>query len=346
MGYARGQRREQCAFHGPSLYYRWLVQVENIKYRPREADYRPEAQINDDWHGDANLDNSRSTETNVTIMLDQLLKVLTPSQGAQDRFSAGNMHPGAFRVYGGQVLAQCISAAVATVDAERVLHSQHAYFLRPGDPAKSIELEVERARDGLSFSSRRVVALQGGKPILVSTLSFQVSSKGDDYQPDMPDVPPPESLPNERQLSLEAGKLDDSFMITTGEDLDIRVVEPVDWDNPVVREPVLQAWMKTTGPVPQDRGLHQSLLAYMSDAFLIDVCLIAHGRHFAGTDFQVASLDHALWFHEDFRADEWLLHTVEAERIGGGRGLARGNFYTRQGRLVATTMQQGVMRFR
>ena len=282
----------------------------------------------------------------VMTMLDQLLKVLDPSPGLEDRFTAGNMHPEAFRVYGGQVLAQCIGAAVATVDADRVLHSQHAYFLRPGDPARDIEFEVERARDGLSFSSRRVVALQGGKPILVSSLSFQMPSMGDEYQPAMPPVPPPESLPSERQLSLEAGKLDESFMITTGKDLDIRVVEPVDWDNPVVREPVLQAWMKTTGPVPDNRGLHQSLLAYMSDAFLIDVCLIAHGRHFAGTDFQVASLDHALWFHEDFRADEWLLHTVEAKQIGGGRGLAHGSFFTRQGKLVATTMQQGLMRFR
>jgi acyl-CoA thioesterase-2 len=279
-------------------------------------------------------------------MLDQLLQVLNPQPAGKDRFTADNMHPAAFRVYGGQVLAQCVSAAVATVAAERILHSQHAYFLRPGDPAKEIVLEVERARDGLSFSSRRVVALQGGKPILVSSLSFQMPSTGDDYQPDMPQVPPPESLPSERQLSLEAGKLDESFMITTGEDLDIRVVEPVDWDNPVPREPVLQAWMKTTGSVPDGLGLHQSLLAYMSDAFLIDVCLIAHGRHFANGNFQVASLDHALWFHEAFRADDWLLHTVEAERIGGGRGLARGNFYTRQGRLVATTMQQGVMRFR
>jgi acyl-CoA thioesterase II len=270
-------------------------------------------------------------------MLDQLLQVLSPHPEGDDRFTAVNMHPEAFRVYGGQVLAQCVSAAVATVNSDRILHSQHAYFLRPGDPAKAIELKVERARDGLSFSSRRVVASQGGKPILVSSLSFQMPSKGDDYQPQMLNVPPPESLPNERQLSLEAGKLDESFMITTGEDLDIRVVEPVDWDNPVAREPALQAWMKTTGPVPGGIGVHQALLAYMSDALLIDVCLIAHGRHFASGDFQVASLDHALWFHEDFRADDWLLHTVEAERIGGGRGLARGNFYTRQGRLVATT---------
>ena len=306
----------------------------------------PKAAQDGVWHVSTNLDNSGSIENEVTTMLNQLIDVLTPDPVGQDCFTAGNMHPAAFRVYGGQVLAQCVSAAVATVEAERVLHSQHAYFLRPGDPAKPIEFEVERARDGLSFSSRRVVASQGGKPILVSSLSFQVPSRGDDYQPDMPSVPPPESLPSERQLSLEAGKLDESFMITTGEDLDIRVVEPVDWDNPVVREPVLQAWMKTTGSLPDHRGLHQAVLAYLSDAFLIDVCLIAHGRHFAGADFQVASLDHALWFHEDFRADEWLLHTVEAERIGGGRGLARGNFYTREGRLVATTMQQGVMRFR
>ncbi|NQX87591.1 MAG: acyl-CoA thioesterase II [Halioglobus sp.] len=279
-------------------------------------------------------------------MLDQLLNVLTPRPTVGDRFIGENMHPDAFRVYGGQVLAQCVSAAVATVEVGRILHSQHAYFLRPGDPAKPIEFEVERARDGLSFSSRRVVASQKDKPILVSSLSFQVASRGDDFQPDIPAVPDPESLPNERQLSLEAGNLDESFMITTGEDLDIRVVEPVDWVNPVPREPKLQAWMKTTAPVPDDRGVQQSLLAYMSDTLLIDVCLIAHGRHFSGTDFQVASLDHALWFHEDFRADEWLLHTVEAERIGGGRGLARGSFYTAGGRLVATTMQQGVMRFR
>jgi acyl-CoA thioesterase-2 len=279
-------------------------------------------------------------------MLSQLLQVISPAPAGQDRFIAGNMHPAAFRVYGGQVLAQCVSAAVATVDAGRMLHSQHAYFLRPGDPAKEIVLEVERARDGLSFSSRRVVALQGGKPILVSSLSFQAPSSGDDYQSVMPQVPPPEALPNERQLSLQAGSLDESFMITTGEDLDIRVVEPVDWNNPVPREPVLQAWMKTAGPVPDGQGLHQALLAYLSDSFLIDVCLIAHGRHFAEPGFQVASLDHALWFHEDFRADDWLLHTVAAERIGGGRGLARGDFYTRDGRLVATTMQQGLMRFR
>lgn len=249
-------------------------------------------------------------------------------------------------MYGGQVLAQAISAAVATVDEDRDIHSQHAYFLRPGDVSTPIEFEVERARDGRSFSSRRVVAMQNGKPILVSSLSFQQASRGDDYQIEMPQVPSPEGLSSERQLSLAAGTLDESFMITTGEDLDIRVVEPVDWDNPVPREPVLQAWMKTTGAVPDRRGLHEALLAYLSDAYLIDVCLLKHGRSFLDPRMQTASLDHALWIHEDFRADEWLLHTVEAERVGGGRGLGRGRFYTRDGRLVASTTQQSVMRFR
>jgi acyl-CoA thioesterase-2 len=277
-------------------------------------------------------------------MLSRLLEVVSPAPAGKDRFVGTNMHPEAFRVYGGQVLAQAVSAAVATVAEDRVIHSQHAYFLRPGDVTRPIVFEVERARDGRGFNSRRVVALQGDKPILVATMSFQQPSAGDDYQSTMPAVPPPESLPNERQLSLEAGRLDESFMITTGEDLDIRVVEPIDWNRPVAREPVLQAWMKTSGPVPDTRGLQHAVLAYLSDAFLVDVCLIKHGRRFDDPRWQIASLDHGLWFHEDFRVDQWLLHVVEAERISGGRGLARGSFYTPDGRLVATTMQQSVMR--
>jgi len=279
-------------------------------------------------------------------MLNQLIDIVTPQPQGELTFRAENMHPEASRVYGGQVLAQCVSAAVATVPADRAVHSQHAYFLRPGNPAKPITLDVEKARDGYSFSSRRVVASQEGRPILVSSLSFQDPSEGDEYQIDMPDVPPPETLPSERELSLAAGELDETFQITTGEDLDVRVVQPIDWQNPVARDPTLQVWMKTTGPVPDRPGLAQALLAYMSDAFLIDVCLIAHGRDFREPGIQVASLDHALWFHQDFRVDEWLLHVVDAKRIGGGRGLAHGSFYSRDGTLVATTMQQGLMRFR
>jgi acyl-CoA thioesterase-2 len=278
-------------------------------------------------------------------MLGQLIEVITPRPDGPDRFIGHNMHPEAFRVYGGQVLAQAVSAAAATVDAGRAIHSQHAYFLRPGDTSQPIVLEVERARDGASFSSRRVTALQRGKPILVSSMSFQLPAVGDDYQPDMPAVPAPETLPSERELGLAADTIDESFMITTGEDLDIRVIEPIDWRNPVPREPVLQAWMKTTGPLADTPSLHQAMLTYLSDTYLIDVCLIKHGRSFEDERIQVASLDHALWFHDEFRADEWLLFSVEAERVRGGRGLARGRFYTRDGRLVASTMQEGLMRF-
>ena len=276
--------------------------------------------------------------------LDRLIDVISPMAQSELNFSAKNMHPEAMRVYGGQVLAQCVSAAASTVAAGRLVHSQHAYFLRPGNPSLPITLEVEKVRDGLSFSSRRVVASQRNKTILVSTLSFQDPSEGDEYQPDMPDVPPPEELLSERELGLKAANLNEEFMITTGPDLDVRVVEPIDWENLVPRAPKLQVWMKTAGPVADAPGRHQALLAYMSDAFLIDVCLIIHGRHYINPHFQVASLDHALWFHQDFRADEWLLHVVEASAVGGGRGLAHGSFYTREGQLVANTVQQGLMR--
>jgi len=256
------------------------------------------------------------------------------------------MHPQGFRVYGGQVLAQAASAALATVEGERALHSQHAYFLRPGDVSRDIDYQVERARDGGSFSSRRVVAMQQGKPILVSSLSFQEASRGDDYQSQIPSVPPPEELTSDRERALQCGTMNEDFMITTGEDLDVRLCEPVDWTDGKTRSPVLHVWVKTNGAVPDERGLHQALLAYISDIYLIDVCLMAHGRSYLDPGMQVASLDHALWFHQPFRADEWLLLSMEAERVAGGRGLARGRFYTRDGQLVATTMQEGVMRFR
>jgi acyl-CoA thioesterase-2 len=193
------------------------------------------------------------------------------------------------------------------------------------------------------------VASQGGKTILVSSLSFQEASRGDDFQTPAPSAPDPEKLASMRELSLAAGDLNEDFTIIAGGDLDVRMAEPIDWENPVPREPNLQVWMRAMGTVTgeqaENRGLHQALLAYMSDAFLIDVCMVVHGRSFMNASMQVASLDHALWFHDDFRADEWLLHTVEAKRVSGGRGLAYGNFYTRAGKLVASTMQQGLMRF-
>lgn len=256
------------------------------------------------------------------------------------------MHPRAPQVYGGQVLAQCLRAAAATVRETRPVHSLHAYFLRPGDPREPLRLEVERALDGGSLSSRRVVALQRGKPILVSSVSFQTAGRGEAFQVDRPAVPEPEALLSERDLAIASGTLDEDLLIATGEDLDIRLVDPPDWQNPAPRPPHLQAWMRASGPVGDGPGLHAALLAYLSDTMLIDVCLLVHGLSFQQPDLQSASLDHALWLHAPFRADEWLLHTVEAECVSGGRGLARGRFYTREGVLVASVAQQGLMRYR
>ncbi len=275
--------------------------------------------------------------------LDHLLQTLSPEQVGEGRFLGQNTHPDGARVYGGQVLAQVLRAAAETVAAERRVHSQHAYFLRPGDPQEPITLAVENARDGRNFSSRRVVALQQGKPILVSSMSFQVPEHGDEYEPDMPQVPGPEGLKSEREREMAEGNFNPEFMIVTGLDLDVRVVEPVDWADPKPRDSILYAWMKTTAPVGEGAGLQEALLAYMSDAFLIDVALIAHGRHFS-RGMQCASLDHALWFHAPARADEWLLLVTEGQRIGGGRGLSRGQFYSEDGTLVATCMQESLMR--
>lgn len=279
-------------------------------------------------------------------MLDQLLAVLSPRALGDDVFEGGQMHPRAAQVFGGQVLGQCLRAAAATVPADRPVHSLHAYFLRRGDPRAPLQLEVERALDGGSLSSRRVVARQRGEPILVSSLSFQGAGEGEAFQVDMPSVPPPEELRSERELALASGTLDEDLLIVTGEDLDVRLVDPPDWSKPAPRPPHMHAWMRATGPVPESPGLHPALLAYLSDTMLLDVCLLIHGLSFHQPDIQSASLDHAIWFHAPFRADEWLLHSVDAEAVGGGRGLARGRFYTRDGRLVASVAQQGLMRYR
>lgn len=276
--------------------------------------------------------------------LNQLLAVVQPQPSAELSFVGTNMHPQSQRLYGGQVLAQCVSAAVATVPPSRELHSQHAYFLRPGRPSEPVQLEVEKARDGWSFSSRRVVASQLGKPILVSSLSFQEPVEGEEFQTPMPSVAAPDCWISERERALQRGKFDEDFQVTTGLDLDVRMAVGPDWGLDMPQLPELAVWMRVNGAVEAGLGLHQALLAYMSDAFLIDVCLATRGMIDGRRRWQVASLDHALWFHAPFRADQWLLHHVHTLRMSGGRGLAQGSFYSENGTLVATTTQQGLMR--
>jgi acyl-CoA thioesterase-2 len=275
--------------------------------------------------------------------LDHLLTTLRLERLGEHSFLGQNTHPAGPRLYGGQVLAQALRAAVATVDEERAVHSQHAYFLRPGDTSLPVELEVENARDGGTFSSRRVVASQQGRIILVSSLSFQVPEQGDELDCELPVAVGPEGLESERERSLRDDLMWPDFQIVDGLDLDVRIVDPVDWVNPRPREGVLHAWMKTSGVVPSERGLQEALLAYLSDAFLVDVALMPNGRSFQ-QGMQTASLDHALWLHANFRADEWLLLEADVQSVGGGRGLGRGRFYDQQGSLVATCMQESLQR--
>jgi acyl-CoA thioesterase-2 len=275
--------------------------------------------------------------------LEHLLNTLSVQRQGEYTFLGQNTHPDGPRLYGGQVLAQALRAAVATVDDDRVVHSQHAYFLRPGDPALPVELEVENARDGGTFSSRRVVASQQGRIILVSSLSFQIPEQGDELEWELPVVVGPEDLEGERQRSINEDLMWPDFQIVDGLDLDVRIVEPVDWVNPRPREGILHAWMKTASAVPSEPGLQEALLAYLSDAFLVDVALMPNGRSFQ-QGMQTASLDHALWLHAPFRADEWLLLEADVQSVGGGRGLGRGRFFNRDGQLVATCMQESLQR--
>lgn len=283
------------------------------------------------------------------VVLEQLLEALTPDvvDAASGSFAAAQLHPRAARVYGGQVLAQCLRAAAETVPHGRVGHSQHAYFLRPGDPAQPLQLLVERTRDGASFSARRVQALQRGKPILNCSLSFQTPEEGAGaWQASQRDCPGPDGLRSERERALAEGWFDPNFAITTGLDLDVRCVEPlvpkVD-GSPLARARI---WVKTRQSLIEDLSLHQALVAYVSDAFLLDICLCSAGLDWRNPALQCASLDHALWFHGPMRADSWLLHEVEAEWLGGGRALARGRFYAEGGRLVASCTQEGLIRLR
>lgn len=275
--------------------------------------------------------------------LSHLLSTLSLERLGEFTFLGQNTHPDGPRLYGGQVLAQALRAAVATVDQERTVHSQHAYFLRPGDPALPVEFEVENARDGGTFSSRRVVASQQGRIILVSSLSFQVPEQGDELEWELPVVVGPEGLEAERERSINEDLMWPDFQIVDGLDLDVRIVEPVDWVNPTPREGLLHAWMKTSAVVPSEPGLHEALLAYLSDAFLVDVALMPNGRSFH-QGMQTASLDHALWLHAPFRADAWLLLEADVQSVGGGRGLGRGRFFSQDGQLIATCMQESLQR--
>jgi acyl-CoA thioesterase II len=253
------------------------------------------------------------------------------------------------RVFGGQTLGQALVAAVRTVPRERVAHSLHAYFLQPGDLHRPIIYGVDRVRDGGSFSTRRVTATQHGRAMFVMSVSFHKLEPGLDHQEPMPDVPAPEELPSERDLRARLiAELPEAMRKYWESDRPIEL-RPVDISRYFSREPRApeqHVWMRATAKLPDDAPLHQCVLAYASDFSLLDTALLAHGRLMFDKNIQMASLDHALWFHRPFRADEWLLYAQASPSSHGARGFCRGSVFTRDGTLVASVAQEGLMRQR
>lgn len=247
------------------------------------------------------------------------------------------------RIFGGQVLAQGLIAAGRTVDVAALVHSMHAYFLRPGDPEIPILFEVDRSRDGRSFVSRRVVAIQRGKQIFHMSVSFQVEEGGLEHQVDMPDVPAPEDLVSWVEVFEPYRDRISWYEQQTA--LDFRYVEPVllEAENPP-QPPVWRVWFRLGGTVPDDHLLHCALAAYASDMILLDTTVRAHGIGWFGQSLVSATLDHAMWFHRRFRVDDWVLFDLASPSTSGARGLATGSMFTRDGVLAASMAQEGMIR--
>ncbi|MEP6598222.1 MAG: acyl-CoA thioesterase II [Actinomycetota bacterium] len=279
-------------------------------------------------------------------VVDGLVRLLDLEQIEQDIFRGRSPNVSLQRIFGGQVAGQALVAAGRTVDPNRSVHSLHSYFIRPGDPETPIVYTVDRVRDGRSFSTRRVVAIQHGDAIFSLSASFQLHQDGVNHQSAMPDVPPPEELPtlDERWAGVEDGAV---IMRRMPRPFDLRYVDNPPWaqraNGPREHAPQ-RVWMRANGRLPDDDLVHVCALTFASDLTLLDSVLIQHGLA-AGLDpVKMASLDHAMWFHRPFRADEWFLYDTESPTASGGRGLAQGKIFTRDGRHVASVVQEGMLR--
>jgi acyl-CoA thioesterase-2 len=248
------------------------------------------------------------------------------------------------RVFGGQVAGQALVAAGRTVPAERKVHSLHAYFIRPGDPSIPIVYEVDRIRDGRSFTTRRVVGIQRGKAIFSLSASFHLAEDGVEHATAMPAVPPPADLPSRMDsMAKYADKL--GSFARMPRPIDVRYVTDPPWElRGQGNEARNQVWMRADGTLPDDELLHVCVLTYASDMTLLDSILVRHGVYWGFDKVLGASLDHALWFHRPFRADEWFLYDCESPSAAGARGLATGRFFAQDGTLIATVVQEGLLR--
>jgi acyl-CoA thioesterase-2 len=283
-------------------------------------------------------------------VLDELVKLLALEKIEENLFRGQSQNLGWGTVFGGQVLGQALSAAVQTVPTERAVHSFHAYFLRPGDVDRPIVYDVDRIRDGSSFTTRRVVAIQNGKAIFNMSASFQKEEPGLEHQDTMPDVPPPEELKTEQEIIAASKRpLPELFRqrATAERPFEMRPVNPPeDPFAPGKQPPHRAVWLKTVDRLSDDPRLHPYLLAYASDHGFIGTAVMPHGVTWWTPGMQIASLDHVMWFHQRFRVDEWLLHVMDSPAAHGARGLVRGRIFTRDGRLVASTAQEGLIRQR
>ncbi|NNC76478.1 MAG: acyl-CoA thioesterase II [Woeseiaceae bacterium] len=279
-------------------------------------------------------------------VLSDLISLLGLERIEDNIFRGDSRDIGSPQVFGGQVLGQALSAAQHTVD-DRVAHSLHAYFLRRGDMEAPIVYEVDRARDGGSFSNRRVVAIQHGRPILNMAASFQKIESGLEHQARMPDVPGPEEL---RALHEYESELPDTLPLKLRRFLfrerpfEFRPVRPINFQKREKLPPVRYVWMRAVSDLPASTPLHQNLLAYVSDHELLGASALPHGLSFTRDNVIMASLDHAMWFHRPVQVDQWLLYSIDSPNASGARGFARGQFFTQSGDLVASTSQEGLVR--
>ena len=279
-------------------------------------------------------------------VLQDLITLLQLERIEDNIYRGDSRDIGSPQVFGGQVLGQALSAAHNTVDG-RVAHSLHAYFLRRGDMTAPIIYDVDRARDGGSFSNRRVVAIQHGRPILNMAASFQDPEDGLEHYAEMPDVPPPDDL---KDLTAVAADISDKIpmklrrFMTKERPFEFRPIDPLNFDSRKKLPANKSVWIRAVDQLPDDRALHQNLLAYVSDFELLATATLPHGLSFTRGNLIMASLDHALWFHRDFRMDDWLLYSMDSPNASGARGFARGQLFTAQGQLVASTSQEGLVR--
>jgi acyl-CoA thioesterase-2 len=295
------------------------------------------------------MDINTPADTPPAVLAQGLVDLLDVEELDRDLYRGKRQPGGEGRVFGGQVIAQALQAAQRSTEAPKTAHSLHAYFMRPGNENFPIIFRVVRDFEGRSFATRRVIAMQQGQPILNMAASFQTPEEGFHHQDAMPDVPGPDELRSEAELKNEiADKIPEHFrrhMLRT-RPIEIRPVQPRSWFTPTKREPKQDSWFRLVAPIGDDAAMHRAILAYASDMSLLGTATLAHGVNWMTPKFQSASLDHALWLHEDFRADEWLLYACDSPWAGHARGFNRGKIFTQDGRLVASVAQEGLMRLR